>query len=98
MSQQQQQQKLVANAIIEQQQSSAFADIECPDCFAQLGVYYDEQKDNARRYYCENCGHQVNAGDIECDWDNYDGGGEPSPEADNDISIHFSRHSNRRLF
>ena len=93
----QQHQKLVANTITEQRQSSAFADIECPDCSALLGVYYDEQHDNTRRYFCENCGHQVNARDVECDWDDQDGA-DPSQEADNDISIHFSRYFNRRLF
>ncbi len=77
----QQEQQLVPSSTAELQRTRGFDDAECPDCFAPLVAYYEDN--NTRRYFCENCGCPLSAREAECDWDDY-----PSKDDyDNDISI-----------
>lgn len=84
------QQQLVANTITEQN-SSAFADVECPDCYAPLALYYDQQ--DHVRHYCENCEHEVSTRDIESEWDQ-----SSNNTDDNNISTEYSGSLNIGIF
>jgi hypothetical protein len=85
-------------------------DAECPECCASLILYYDHQ--GQVRHYCENCEQEISGRDIESERDVAAYGGNDYEDSDlgsgrediaahnsdNDISIEYSYHSNRRFF
>lgn len=83
------QELVIVTSTVREQNSSGFADVQCPDCFAPLALYYD-QRSNAR-HYCENCGQEVNERCIDREWDDDD-------NSDNNISTEYIDASNRRVY
>lgn len=63
---------LVAIEGAAEQESFAFSGkaIQCPDCYAPIEVYYDQ--DQNPKYQCENCGQEASTMDINREWDDDD--------------------------